>query len=400
MTCVGGRDFSSIVMALATALVVAACGSTAPSSPPGSPPAASGAASSAATIWQRLEVDEPFYGGAFEGAYDEVTSGVAYGNGFVLVGRSEDEAGGWRGGVWSTPDGMDWTRVADDEGIFDGMYLAHVATDGTRLLALGWRTPWGDAARRGPYVAWVSDDGARWERHEIEQTELGRIYAEGIVGSRSGFLAWGPTADGPTALLRSLDGLAWQSIDYPGAADSHIADVTPYGGGFLAVGGEHRDGLVIGGPSAAARAWSSPDGQQWLSAAVPSGWSLSGVYPAAGGVLAVGAKMCSRCVGPNLAWQSADGRSWSLLGDELALSPFVGANGSQVAVFDWQDDRSIALSSDGLNWQKVVANLPAAEYDAGLIVGSMGVLLLVAKIPIGPDGVQDIHAGVLFLRGS
>ena len=396
MTRVGGSGFSSLVMALATAFVGASCGSIAPS-PPASP-AASGAPSSPAPTWQRLDVGEATYLGTVEVPFVSVNAGVAYGSGFVLVGTSQDQTGEARGGVWSTPDGTAWTRVADEDNTFEEMYLAHVATDGRRLLALG-RSSRGVDGRPAPSLAWVSDDGAHWERHEVEATPLGRIDAGGIVGSPSGFVAWGARADGHNELLHSVDGVAWQTIDYPGAADSDISSVAPYGAGFLAVGAEHNEGALIGGPSPAARAWWSPDGQRWTSAPVPGGWALHGVYPAAAGVFAVGAHECSRCVGPPLAWHSTDGQGWSLLGDQEGHGSFVGSNGAQIASFAWQDDRSIALSGDGRNWRKLAANLPVAEHDAGMIVGSDGVLLLIAKTP-RVDGVEYVNSGALFLRGS
>ena len=396
------RRFSTIAGALAAVVLIAGCTGGRESTPPtlSTPPTPSGSAPAAQETvrWTELAVGEPVFDGAFEGPFDEVTAGVAHGDGFVLVGRSIAADGTWRGVVWTSPDGVDWTRAVDGGVGFDGMYIPKVATDGHRLVALGWAVPWDGT--HGPYVAWVSDDGVTWQRHdEVDSTDLGRIDVVTIVGSASGFLAWGSKADGHGSLLRSVDGLAWQTIAYPDAGQADVMSIAPYGDGFLAVGGEHREGLMIGGPSSAARAWWSPDGQEWLSVGVDGGWSLSGVYPAAAGVFAVGARECSRCVGPRLAWHSADGRSWSSPGDESALYPFVASNGSQIAVFDWQGDRSVALSDDGLTWRKVVAQLPAAEYDAGMIVGSTGVLLLVAKTPV-VGGVQVVHAGVLFLRGS
>ena len=357
-------------------------------------------ATTALPAWSHLEPGEPLYGAPFDATFDEALSGVAYGDGFVLVGRTRDDEGRWRGGIWSSPDGVAWSRVTADDEQFDGVFLWHIATDGKRLVVLGWGAPVGVDQWRGPYRAWLSDDGVSWAQHDVEETALGQIDVNGIVGSATGFLAWGGGEEGRTGLLRSVDGLAWESIDYPGAGEDNVSHVAPLGAGYLAVGAKFNIDRVTGGPSEPARAWWSPDGRQWEATEVPGGFALRGVYPGAAGVYAVGARECSRCVGPSLAWGSPDGRRWRSLGEEKQLYPFVGSNGSTIAAFEWQGDRSISLSSDGLAWQKVVANLPAADHDAGLIVGSTGVLLLMAKTPLDRDDVQVIHQGVLFMRGT
>jgi hypothetical protein len=395
----GGRRIFATGGLLAAVVLIAACAGHRESPLP-IPSVSAASPAHAAAPWTHLAAAEPFYGGAFEGPFDEVTAGVAYGDGFVLVGRSIDADDVWRGVIWTSRDGTDWTRVVDGGAAFDRMYIPKVATDGHRLVALGWAVPWDE--QRGPYVAWVSDDGVTWHRNDqVDSTDLGRINADGsIVGSGSGFLAWGSQADGHVALMRSMDGLAWKQVTVPDAGTADIRSVAPFGAGYLAVGAEHPEQPgFVGGPSQAARAWWSPDGQQWLSAKVDHGWSLGGVYPGASGVAAFGAPECSRCVGPRLAWHSIDGRSWTSPGVESQTYPFVASNGSQIAVFDWQGDRSIALSGDGLNWHRATEQLPAAEYDAGVIVGRTGVLLLVAKTPV-VGGAQVVHSGVLFLRGS
>lgn len=213
-----------------------------------------------------------------------------------------------------------------------------------RLVALGWQAPLGTDATGGTYMAWVSDDGVTWAVHDVEQTALGRD-AHGIVGSASGFLAWGAQ------------------------------------------------------PSEPARAWWSPDGREWVATDVPGGFALVGVHTGSGGVFAIGARECSRCVDPFLTWGSPDGRTWQPLGDLSGIHPIVASSGSRIAIFDWQGDRSISVSSDGLTWTKL-ARVPAAEHDAGVIVGSTGVLLLMDRWTTGADGVQDVRQGVLFLKGS
>ena len=70
-----------------------------------------------------------------------------------------------------------------------------------------------------------------------------------------------------------------------------------------------------------------------------------------------------------------------------------------MAAFEFQDDRSVAISTNGLDWRKLVVGLPPFEYDAGLVVGTKGVLLLGANDDTDAQGVEVLHAGVRFLRG-
>lgn len=388
-----------IAVALVATAAVGACGAGPGPSRPAAARPSTATPSTAVTTWTSLDVGEPAYEEAIAGRFAAVQSGVAYGDGFVLVGSVDrDDRGPGSGAVWSTPDGARWSRVADPEGLFEDAYPIRVATDGRRLVALGWGAP-GVHDRPGPDVAWISDDAVAWERHEVGRTALGQIDVAGVVGSISGFRAWGRTVDERTAVLQSPDGLEWSAIDLPGDADSTIAGIAPYGGGYVAVGATRDADNIIGAPSQPARAWFSPDGTQWEAAPVPDGWELRGVYPAARGIHAIGARACSRCVGPDLAWHSVDGRSWTLVGEGPKHQGLAASNGSQIASYAWQDDRSISMSSDGLTWQKLVANLPKPDWDGGLIVGSTGILLLIAQTPV-VDGVGHLQSGVLFLKGT
>lgn len=383
-------------LAAVASLVLGSCGAApAPSSDIPIP----SARPSANAVWDVLEPGEPMYGAPFDGAFAEAFDATASGDGFVLVGRYWEDEEKRSGAIWTSPDGLSWARTSEPAELFQNAWPWQVATDGTRVVAIGWRAPWPDNARRGPYVAWVSEDGRAWERHDVEATALGGMYVNGVVGSSLGFVAWGEQADGHTALVRSTDGIEWEAVDYPGAAEADIAAVAPHELGFVAVGKQHRDEVIIGGPSAPARAWWSGDGREWFASSVDGGWSLVGVYPGAAGIYGIGAQECSRCVGPYLAWRSSDlGRSWSRQGDEKWRSPFVAANGTMIASFDWQGDRRISLSADGIDWSTSAA-VPAADHDAGLIVGAKGVLILEAELSSDDAGVQVVHTGVVFLRG-
>jgi hypothetical protein len=70
--------------------------------------------------WSRVPHDESIFGGP---GFQEILSVAVGGPGLVAVGL--DEAGGDRDAVvWTSPDGITWSRVPHDESIFGGADLS------------------------------------------------------------------------------------------------------------------------------------------------------------------------------------------------------------------------------------------------------------------------------------
>ena len=99
--------------------------------------------------WSRVAHDEAVFGGEA----DQVISGVtSAGGGLVAVGR--DESGGdLDGAVWTSVDGLIWSRVAHDEAVLGGPFdqrMWEVVAGGPGLVAIGEYDTGGDR------------DGAMW----------------------------------------------------------------------------------------------------------------------------------------------------------------------------------------------------------------------------------------------
>jgi hypothetical protein len=122
--------------------------------------------------WSRVPHDEAVFGGDGPVAIYDVTVG---GPGLVAVG------GGHRGAiVWTSEDGFAWVRVPHDESIFQGVLtqpfitspMVSVAAGEQGLLAVG----------EGADSIWTSNDGVTWTRIAGYETLLRgghRVIAEG-----------------------------------------------------------------------------------------------------------------------------------------------------------------------------------------------------------------------------
>jgi hypothetical protein len=129
------------------------------------------------TAWTPVASTE----GAFDSAHNtSITAVAAYQDGFVAVGQetlieladplesgyADDEYS--RAVVWTSPDGLTWTRIEDPTfgGLgFTGMW--DVATNGTTLVAVG-RTALSET--RVVPKAWYSEDGRFWQSALIDDS--------------------------------------------------------------------------------------------------------------------------------------------------------------------------------------------------------------------------------------
>ena len=130
--------------------------------------------------------------------------------------------------AWSSPDGLTWTvaRVSTDAGD-----LQAVATDGSRLVALGWS----EASR----VTWTSTDGETWAMSPLADPETPELRA--VVAVANGFVAVGD------AIVGSPDGVAWTGlISNLNATGLRSVAASPLG--LLAIG----DSGVWAGPAGVA----------------------------------------------------------------------------------------------------------------------------------------------------
>ena len=213
--------------------------------------------------WTRVPHDQAVFGGAGDKSTDSfrmsaVTSG---GPGLVAVGDqvgasdAEEITGAWDpvATIWISTDGLTWTRVPHDPAVFgdtddnESVHLHEVTSGGPGLVAVG------DVDRFGRMVnaVWTSVDGLTWTRIQ-DQTFSGPA-AHAVTAGGPGLVSVGGSS-----VWVSEDGISWTRVPRdpavfgePGSSEMH--SVTTTGSGLVAVGGTDEGAAV----------WTSVDGIEW-----------------------------------------------------------------------------------------------------------------------------------------
>jgi len=298
-----------------------------------------------ALSWQRIPSEIAFAGSGLSlNQQGMLMSVTRWGAGLVAVGVA---AGG--AAVWSSTDGVHWTRAADNPD-FDSRGLTALAANGRRLVAGGGSETWTsedaihwtrsaqvleggaevvDIVAGGPgfvmathrYVSgsesepeiWISGDGRRWDRVAalpVSGSSCGLVTALATDGRR--FVLAGATCRaGEPGLSGSFvwtsdDARTWTRADSVPEHDGAVMlDVTAGPGGFVAVGSASRQYHL------SAAAWTSADGRAWSrhpGAEVFSDGSMLAVTRGSAGFVAVGSGRQG-----GASWASPDGLSWARL---------------------------------------------------------------------------------------
>jgi len=366
---------------------------------PGTPDGLSGA------YWNSLTPGKPVYPKAFAGPGDQyIVDAVSFGDKMVAVGS--DRAGTQaRGLIAVSSDGVSWTRPPDPDGIFDGVLLDKVLTDGRRILVLG-QPPLPDGAQFDPgdTLAWTSSDGETWsEAPETGNPALDPSISSGdkyVFASHNGWFALAIDSTGGLSAARSVDGLLWTTsggADHP-FGGATVSSIAPFRGGFVAVGRRPSplpDGMPIGA------AWWSPDGTHWFDSAVDEGGPIRHAVAAVDGVVGLGSPdyPCF-CMAGRQIWVSKGGKVWGR-----------SSYGTDFAEYE-SDDHTIVLRSPTNSWQWTwdapnwhTAKVPdlgsmLVATSGGFRVVAGGVLILIERYTkAAAGGSATLDAGFLFLRG-
>ena len=314
--------------------------------------------------WSRVPHDEAVFGGEAEQVMTSVTAG---GPGLVAVGI--DNSGGDRdAAVWTSPDGIAWSRVPHDEAVFGGeaeQVMTSVTAGGPGLVAVGSGGP--IASRKA--AVWTSPDGIAWSRVPHDEAtfggERGQEISSVTVGG-PGLVAVGwaaPGDDHDGAVWTSPDGITWSRVPHDEATFGfykEISSVTAGGPGLVAVGWDDGTGAV----------WTSPDGITWSRVphdmAVFGGgegghwmlgsWWMWSVTSGGPGLVAVGSEQ----VGADrdaVVWTSPDGITWSRVPHDEAV---FGGKGTEEMV-DVTAGGSILVA---VGWETVGDNTDPAVWAA------------------------------------
>jgi len=182
--------------------------------------------------WSRMPPDEAVFGGHGDQSMNMV---VAAGPGFVAVGvggggneNSVDAA------VWTSGDGIAWSRVPHDEAIFGGagrQEMSDVTVGGPGLVAVGFDgrcLP--DLCQDVDAAVWASVDGVTWARVAISEEVFAVAGSQSMnsVASTNGTLVavgHDQTGDLPSdgdyeaipfqaAVWTSTDGITWSRVTH------------------------------------------------------------------------------------------------------------------------------------------------------------------------------------------
>lgn len=179
------------------------------------------------------------------------------GPGVVAVGSEQHQDRCTRAVVWTSRDGLGWTRAPDDAAALRGdcdQGMSSVTSGGPGLVAVGGAaydpdssTGWSRAA------VWTSPDGVTWTRVPHEDAVFGDADAapmamSDVVSLGTMLVATGEAAGRPAAWA-SLDGATWSRMDlgplFDPAESVYLSALTAGGPGLVAVGTVDDDALVL-----------------------------------------------------------------------------------------------------------------------------------------------------------
>jgi hypothetical protein len=274
----------------------------------------------------------------------------------VAVGRDGPAVDGeGNAAVWTSPDGLTWSRVHDDEAVFGGpgeQRMVSVTVAGPGLVAVGFDRPAVDG--EGNAAVWTSPDGHTWTRVPHDEAVFGgpsRQMMLSVTAGGPGLVAVG--SDGPfvdrdepgvrinelaadAAVWTSPDGFTWTRVPHDesvfgGPGEQRMFSATAGGPGVVAVGGE-CDQQLDGSRCSDAAVWTSPDGFTWSrvpdvdaifsTSGAEGDWNEVMLSVTAGGpgLVAVGFDLVTDCGFDSAVWTSPDGLTWSRVPDERGCS--------------------------------------------------------------------------------
>ena len=219
---------------------------------------------------------------------ERMTAVIPTAHGFVAGGSVGPELAERHARFWRSSDGVTWRPSPDDARAFADAEVRGIAASANGLVAVGLV---GSAQQVSGSVAWISRDGATWERVDDAALATGKTLA---IGSApwGGLVAVGSDFDRRQAVAwSSADGRTWtkapDEATRKGGANGYawMTDLVPVGDQLLAIG-DYQD---LQRPTALS--WVTSDGQHWTesrAAPVQQQAEFYAVVAGGPGVIAVG----------------------------------------------------------------------------------------------------------------
>lgn len=280
------------------------------------------------STWERVPASDALDTGSLiqtsgpEVGMFDVTAGTP---GIVAIGYAARPD--MRATVWFSPDGVAWERIT----LGPTARVGAVTWDGTSFVLVGEDrvdapTSLADfATAKARAAVWTSPDGRTWARVAHTPALETGAFIDTMEDPASGGMA--DVAAGPVGLVAvgstcrplpagcepaawiSPDGMTWVRADGMPKISGSLSSVAPVpapGSGFVAVGaqtcGSSPDAVPGGCPAVALF---SADGRTWSQQPFDQAGELTAVVPMGGRLFA------SASGGPETAWTSADGTSWT-----------------------------------------------------------------------------------------
>ncbi len=315
--------------------------------------------------WTRLPDDESVLG--FGALMRSVT---AYDDGFVAVG-SDDSGGDADAAVWLSPDGLSWTRVAHDESVFGGevdqlpdQLMVSVAAFGGGLVAVGESS----SVFEINAAVWTSPDGLDWTRVRPDESIFDDAVTLDVTAWGGGLAAVGidvSDGDADAAVWTSADGVAWERVSHDeavfgGDGDQIMVSIASFDGGLVAVGLDQ-----VGREDAAV--WMSSDAVTWTR--VPHDESIFGAGETGGaemtsvetfdlGLVAGGIEQVEGDTDA-VVWTTSDGLTWMRVSDAMI---FGGDDLQKIASLAVVDGNVVAVGRQAIPGKNLDTDPDAAVW--------------------------------------
>jgi hypothetical protein len=193
--------------------------------------------------WERIPDNEETLGGP---GTQIMTSAAAWDEGLIAVGTEMSDITA-HAAVWTSRDGVSWTRVPHDTATFGGsgdpVGMTSVAAQDDRLIAVGWTID-------GYYVyptVWTSPDGALWTQVTRDEAVFGSEevrFAMSVTAWSEGLAVVGwedLSAEMNVVVWTSADGSTWSRVPHDPEVFGlrgmqQACSIAAWDGGVVAVG--------------------------------------------------------------------------------------------------------------------------------------------------------------------
>lgn len=303
------------------------------------------------STWTRVPDGPVFDVGAYTATRrGEMTDVIVGGPGVIAVGRSHGPTDR-RAVVWTSTDGLSWTRVPYGD-VFARGTIEAVTAGGPGYVAVGGEV----IGTHGRAAVWTSSDGSSWSL--VPDGPVFDVGGPGtfndgrnhgamvdVVAAGPGLVAVGSACAEQggacrAAVWTSADGKGWSRVPDAPVFDGNMYALTRWAGGLVAVGDNGKGTLP--------RAWTSTDGLQWTASEPIGGFDggFSAVIPNGDGLVAAAASAHGSAI-----YASSDGLHWTLTQTSTDLGPGaingLGTTGSGVVAVGWDGKTPAAVVWEG-----------------------------------------------------